>query len=98
MINTFSLVGGLEITTIESIGATELGGKVKQASLALDVLRRGLLPRCPDPSGDGAADVQIETHRLGGHRCSHVGQHLPLRHLHSYPRRHRASRGPNLGL
>ena len=76
---------GKKITTIEGLDSAA-GKAVQKAWAELDVVAVRLVPVRPDHGGDGASDRNAEAERPADHR-RHDRQCLPLRHLHTYPRR-----------
>ncbi len=78
-----SAAEGRSITTIEGLSA-DRGHAVQKAWLELDVPQCGYCQSGTDHVGGGASPDQPQAQRCR-HRCGHVRQHMPLRHLSANP-------------
>ena len=92
-ITPISAVASKKIVTIEAVGADAVGKALQAAWVDIGSAPVRLLSGRPDHVRGRAAEAQAEADRRRDRR-GHERQHLPLRDLHAYPRRHQAGGGP----
>ena len=84
-VTTIESAGASAITTIEAVGSTPKGSLVQKAWLEHEVVQCGYCQSGQIMSATALLNENpAPTDR--GHRCRHVGQHLPLRHLPAHTR------------
>ncbi len=78
---------GKKITTIEGIGATPVGAALQGAWQQINVPQCGYCQAGQIMSAAALLQSQTGSERCR-HRCRHVREYLPLRHLPAHTRRH----------
>ena len=92
-ITPISAVANKKVVTIEAVGVDAVGKALQAAWVDQGVPQCGYCQAGQIMSAAALLEAHAEADRRPDRR-GHERQHLPLRHLHAYPRRHQAGGGP----